>query len=220
MPQNRENQKMNNNSILPVIAELEKIYLFFLPKFGKDLSSIPMPRILIQSTGKKQAFGWYSPNRWRHRIDNDKLVHEITITAEYLEKGPEEAAHTVLHEMCHYTNYIKGVKDCNSSGYHNIQFRKQAEFVGLKVDKVHLKGWAITSLTDKLKEEIKDISINEEVFNIFRLRDSVGKEEENKNKKEKIYKCHCTRIKSSSFVFATCNNCGEDFEEVVKIRLI
>jgi hypothetical protein len=205
-----------SNSILPVIEELEKIYKYFTPKFNNDLLSTPPPRIIIQSSGRKVIYGWYSANRWRHTKNKDKLIHEITITAESLSYGAEEAAHTLLHEMCHLVNHLNGIDDCNKSGYHNSKFKSKAEYVGLQVEKVRSKGYAITHPTDKLKEEIEGIDINKETFELFRLKDIKG---ESKQSKERTYKCNCTKIKSTKEVYATCNLCNEEFTEIFKLKL-
>ena len=73
-------------------------------------------------------------------------THEINIGAGTLSRPIEEVAATLLHEMVHYYNHVKGVQDCSRGNtYHNRKFRDAATAHGLIVDHHEKYGWTITS---------------------------------------------------------------------------
>jgi len=192
-----------DNSIVPIIQELEKTYCFLAKRF--KLKSKPL--ITIQSKGRqKETLGWYWNNKWQ----KDKVEFgEINICAESLNKNPIE---TLIHEMVHYTNDCEKIKDCNNQNYHNKKFKEKAEIYGLNVEKSGRHGWAITSLSNNLDNIIKQANINYKVFKLYR-----------KNRftvtaptKMKKYNCGCTTIRCATNLQAKCLNCNNEFTEEEK----
>lgn len=176
--------------------------------------------ITIQSQGrKKNAAGWCSvyPIWINNKEEN---FYEINISAEYLGDGLLEVCGIMLHEMVHLANLQSGIKDCNSkTQYHNKCFKDLAESVGLVVKRVKKYGYGITSLSDKLKNELNSLDI-EDVFNIRRDNFiAVNKDDNNKSKKKKrIHKYTCNscgaEVKSKIFgLEIRCEECGVNFEE-------
>ena len=74
-----------------------------------------------------------------------------------LERGPDEALGTLLHEMVHYRNDRCDLVDCTNHGfYHNRHFRDAAVLAGLvcaERDSYH--GYGITGLGDRARQAIK-----------------------------------------------------------------
>ncbi len=154
-------------------AELESLYEQLNKKlFGGKLPSIV---ITIQTKGRKQAKGWYAPERWE---DGEKQANsEINFCAEHLRDGREEIVELMIHEMVHAMNARDGIKDCGKSGrYHNKKFRHAAEAVGLIVESSKACGHAHTELGPRLKDISSQVNLRDEAFTLVR------KEKEGKGK--------------------------------------
>jgi hypothetical protein len=72
----------------------------------------------------------FAPRRWRLR-EGDALHHEVFVTAESLADGADKVFGYLLHEATHAVNEARGVNDCSVSQYHNKEFRKVAQELGL-----------------------------------------------------------------------------------------
>lgn len=119
------------------------------------------PIITIAPT--KNAYGHITCSKiWKR---NDDSAFEINISSYYIDRPIEEVVSTLLHEMVHEYNLMRGIQDCSRGGtYHNTKFRDKAESVDLHIEHDPRYGWTITSPTDKLLEFIisegwEDISI-------------------------------------------------------------
>jgi hypothetical protein len=118
--------------------------------FNKELcnDSLPKPVITVLSRGtKKRALGWMWRNKWQVGAD---IQHEISISAETLDRPFEDLCHTLLHEMAHLYNAHANINDCNPAGRHNRKFKKTAtDIFKLEVHNDPKLGWAYTNLTDE-----------------------------------------------------------------------
>ena len=76
---------------------------------------------------------------------------------------------TLIHEMAHLSNAQKGIKDCNAIQYHNREFKKAAEALGLIVERVQGKGFAKTVLGERAKAAIESLNVNKEAFTVKRM---------------------------------------------------
>jgi hypothetical protein len=189
-----------NNSIVPLIKELERIYDSLADKF--NLKS-DRPIITIQSKGKQKILGWFWQEKWTKGETN---VGEINICAEALNKNPVE---TLVHEMVHHANHIDNIKDCNGHGYHNKNFKERAELYGLNVNKDGRHGWSCTSIAPKLDSILKDIKIDYKVFELYRKENITIKAPTKMIK----YICKCTTIRCATSLKAKCLVCNEEFKE-------
>src|SRR4051812_26390390 len=115
-----------NPSLVPAIAELERAHLAFceLP-FKRQM---PLPVIAILPKGRRNALGWFWENRWQK--EEGKHFPEINVCAEHLARPVEDIAQVLLHEMCHYANWLDGIFDCTSSQYHNQKFKDRCDSIG------------------------------------------------------------------------------------------
>ena len=95
--------------------------------FGNSL-----PPIVICIMSSPRTNGHYTVNReWR--VDQDRL-HEINISAEYLDRPIENVMATLCHEMVHYYCALNSIADtCQGGRYHNKRFKEEAEKRGLRI---------------------------------------------------------------------------------------
>lgn len=150
-----------------LMDELNKAFVFFNKKYANG--ELPPCIITIQNNGRAKAYGWFSYGRWSDSVTK-KGVPEINISAEYTNRGRDEILGTLLHEMAHYWNAERDIRDCSGSQYHNKHFKTAAEMFGLKVERMKSKGWAWTTLTEDAVEAIKELNPNEDVFRHVRRR--------------------------------------------------
>ena len=102
------------------INELHRSYNFFIDYFKLDKVLFGNTIITIQSSGRRNATGWLSKSKWVNDANESK--HEINISADYLDRGVNEILQTLLHEIAHLKNAIRGVEDVTVSGYHSKHF--------------------------------------------------------------------------------------------------
>ena len=189
------------NSILPLITELERIYGILAVKYGIKAKQ---PLITIQTRGRqKNTLGWFWDKKWQH---DKNEVGEINICAENINKNPIE---TLIHEMAHFSNAFENIKDCNSQQYHNKKFKERAEAYGLNVEKDGRHGYAITSLSKDTEAYLKTLNINYKLFELVR-KENFSVTALTKMKK---FTCGCTIARCATILDATCKLCGKIFQE-------
>lgn len=126
-------------------------------------NELTRPTITIQSTPKAYGHFTLSDSTW---IAKENGTHEINIGAGTLNRPIEEIVATLLHEMCHYYNFIKGIKDTSRGyTYHNKNFKDCAEARGLNIEHHDTYGWTITSPSDEtlqfcIDNDLSDILLN------------------------------------------------------------
>ncbi|MEU3279257.1 hypothetical protein [Streptomyces antibioticus] len=93
---------------------------------------VPEAVISMATGGRASAveLAHFAPRRWRLRAGDD-VHHEVFVTAESLADGAAKVFGYLLHEATHAANEARGVNDCSASQYHNKEFRKMAEALGL-----------------------------------------------------------------------------------------
>lgn len=212
---------MENNIIKRQTEALEGIYNHFNQKlFDGRLPSIALT---IQSKGRKNAYGWCTTGQvWQQQEKiNDgeetkvdvKDFYEINMSAEHMNRGVYDVTCTLLHEMVHLSNLCKGINDCNpKTQNHNTKFKEEAERIGLAVEKVEKRGWARTSLTPQLEEEIDRI-VEIDVFNAARVNIEAPQKKKKVSKTRITYCCKTcgTEFKSSKDLNLFCGDCEQPF---------
>ncbi|MGG3241162.1 hypothetical protein ABER61_04500 [Brevibacillus formosus] len=128
-----------------------------------------------------------------------------------------ETMDTMLLEMVHLYNAVKGVQDTSRNGtYHNKRFKAECErrgfyFPDKEPDKKY--GWAFQKLAEETKKKIMELEINQGVFVIARKAfgggGSGGGEGE---KKSNSYKwvcpgCELTVRSSKPDISVRCGEC-------------
>jgi len=190
-------------------------------------NSLPEPAILIQNNGKRKGvMGWCTTKPIWSDKENKIKKYEITICAEFLNYPINDILGTMLHEMVHLDNAIKGIQDCSRGGhYHNKKFKETGEAKGLIVEfEDKAGGWTKDRPSDKTLELFKSFNINQEAFKIARGRTIEADEGENEEgqegeedggKKSHIRKYVCpnpdcpekTLIRASKEVNVMCGEC-------------
>ena len=140
-------------------------------------NALSRPTITIQSTPR--AYGHFSlrDDTWVSKLG---ATHEINIGAGTLARPIENVCATLLHEMCHYWNYVHGVQDCSRGGtYHNKRFKEAAEARGLIITHSERYGWSHTEPGDALLDFVleyglTDILINRNEFSGLQIGGSTG----------------------------------------------
>ena len=150
-------------------------------------------------------------------------THEINIGAGTLSRPIEEVVATLLHEMVHYYNHVKGVQDCSRGNtYHNRKFRDAATAHGLIVDHHPKYGWTITSPSDSLLEvilkyDLTDILLNRNEFSGFQItgtgtHNGTGATGiEPRKSSSRKYACPCCgmSVRATKVVNIACMDCDE-----------
>ncbi|MBD0844252.1 hypothetical protein [Streptomyces sp. TRM68416] len=93
---------------------------------------VPEAVISMATGGRVSAveLAHFAPRRWKLR-EGDERHHEVFVTAESLADGAPKVFGYLVHEAVHAANEARGVNDCSASQYHNKEFRKTAEAMGL-----------------------------------------------------------------------------------------
>lgn len=202
---------------------LDELYrIFEIVNKEKFDGVLPTPVITIQKT-KGKSLGHFTINRiWRNKnniIDDNVEVDDNDTTAQYeininpthfFEREAVEIVETLIHEMCHYWNKVKGIDD----GNHNKKFKAIAERVGLICERRQNVGYGYTSLSPELKDWVVNIcKPNEECFKYY----SANKSKiftTTREKKVFKYTCPCCglMVKGKRDISIKCAECNELME--------
>ena len=201
-----------------VAGYLNKIFDLLNQEFFEN--TLSRPTITIQSTPK--AYGHFSTKEdaW---ISTKGTTHEINLGAGTLARPIEEVCATLLHEMVHYFNYVRGIQDCSRGGtYHNRRFKTSAEAHGLLIDFDEKYGWTITSPSDRLLEfvidnDLTDILINRNEFSGFQMggtgthNGAPTRTTTPKPSSTRKYVCPCCgmSVRATRIVRISCMDCNE-----------
>lgn len=117
-----------------------------------------LPPIVICIMSSKHSYGHYTVNKeWR--VEKERL-HEINISAEYLDRPIENVMATLCHEMVHYYCALNGLSDTSQGGrYHNKTFKQEAEKRGLEISYAKYIGWSVTQPASGFEQILKENGI-------------------------------------------------------------
>ena len=154
----------SNNPYIKAVNILNDAFDYFNEIYADNL--LKRPLITILSRGRKACLGWHWKNKWDYQ---DSLHTEIMIAAETLRRPIHDVLETLLHEMVHLWNSQHDIEDCNAAQYHNKAFKRTAEEkFFLEVDRMPQKGYAITRLSIKSRDDVQNF-IDREQISDFRL---------------------------------------------------
>lgn len=140
------------NNTARVTTYLKKIYSKLNEHFYNN--ELPKATITIIPTARAYAHFTLNENTW---TCNEEGTHEINISAYYMNRPIEEVCASMSHEMTHFYNFIKGIKDTSNNGiYHNRNFKDEAEKHGINVEKHDTYGWTITTPNDEMLQFVID----------------------------------------------------------------
>ena len=202
-----EAKEISKNKYLEMVAYFEKLFVFCNEKFFQ--SELPSVVITIQEDKKNKSYGWFTCQEVWKEADAKTGLHEINLSAQFLNRSFDEVSATLLHELCHFYAKIHKLKDCSRSGtYHNKLFRKIAENHGLSVESAKTIGWSCTKLTDESKR-VLSIFLEKNLYpNFYRL--SIGKTKVVRQSSTRKYECpmclsSCRATKELRLICADCN---------------
>jgi hypothetical protein len=146
-----------------VVKTIEKVW----DRIRADHPELPEV-VVTTGSGEGVKWGHFRPESWKRAEDGTKL-HEFFLASEALAKGAHQVLQTTIHEAAHTLNRVRGVQDTSRQGrWHNAQFRKTAEELGLEhpasqADKSH--GFSFVKLTEATKVKYADLlaELNEEL---------------------------------------------------------
>lgn len=121
-----------------------------------------LPPIVITIMSSKRTYGHYTVGcEWRR--ENERL-HEINISAEYLDRPIENVCATLCHEMVHFYCAVNGIADTSQNGrYHNKNFKREAEARGLMISYEKYIGWSVTEPSEEFIQVLKDNNIEKPI---------------------------------------------------------
>ncbi len=197
---------------IETVKYLEKLYDYINGRlFGGELEK---PVITVQRDERNKAFGWYSTEKvWKERGENEG-VHELNITAQYLNRSVSEIAETLIHEMCHNYARQNHIQDCSRGGtYHNKLFLRIAEMHGLKVQCLPKIGYSHTELTEGTAALIAEFVKDNPESIIY--RSPVFKGQTVRTSSTRKYKCPiCGQsVRATKEVRILCLDCNEPMTE-------
>jgi len=201
-------------SLVPVIAELERAVVWAYNLTGSRPGDSNKIVVVIQTRGqKKNCLGHFRPDSWETK--EGELVHEISLSAEYLNRPVLEVIETAIHETCHLWNADMDIKDCSEGGRHNKKFKDTAEMMGLVVSE-GTQGWNSTVMGEELSGKVeKQFKPDYDAFRLARAVIVKPSKEPTMSK----WKCGegCTIIRASKKVEvqAVCEKCGQSFQREV-----
>jgi hypothetical protein len=153
-----------NHTGSSVVALLEKVWA----RIRTDHPELPEV-VITTGSGEGTKWGHFRPESWKVRAEEGAAVtatgpgrrHELFLASEALAKGANQVLQTMLHEAGHTLSRVRDIKDTSRQGrWHNAQFRKAAEEMGLEhkasaADKSH--GFSFVTLTEATKDQYKDL---------------------------------------------------------------
>lgn len=121
--------------------------------------------------------GHFAVARWV-RGESGEEISELFIGGEGLQRGALGVLGTLLHEAAHGVAHVRGIQDTSRQGrYHNEEFKKIAESMGLVIAKNDtLKiGWSDTTVPQETADEYAaELAALGEVMTAFRRSEFGG----------------------------------------------
>jgi hypothetical protein len=117
---------VNNSITVPDYANLQAAFDFF----NRTLWAGKLPQVMLTYQRKPGAKGYYSHDRFSHRLEDGRHASEIALNPDlFAESDDREILSTLVHEMAHLWQFVHGTapRKC----YHDKQFSTEMERVGL-----------------------------------------------------------------------------------------
>lgn len=143
---------------------------------------LPTPMIIVSRKASKWELGFITTSKvWVENkevpeVEEGKEVppelipqtrYEINISAEGLARPIEEILCTLVHECVHLYHLVNDIKDC-SQKIHNKVFKREAERVGLLVERGQGVGYGYINPSPEFIEIVKTWDIDASVFSFVR----------------------------------------------------
>lgn len=119
---------MTTTSTTPETAIVERLEQAF-DVMNQTFFGNRLPKVIITLVRKRNAAGYFSPERFAHRADARK-AHEIGMNPDtFLSHDTRQVLSTLLHEMCHLWQQVEGTPPRRC--YHDKQWAAKMHEVGL-----------------------------------------------------------------------------------------
>jgi len=104
---------------------LDDLYRYYnMELFNSGLSDC-----IVNMSRHSNSYGFFAARRWRSgENETGKIVHEISLNPDYLDRPFADWHSTLVHEMCHLWQQDYGHP---SRAYHNKEWAAKMEEVGL-----------------------------------------------------------------------------------------
>ena len=107
-----------------MVKAIERAYDHFNARlFNKELPAL----LLNLSRSKKGVMGFFAPEAWQGAAGS---VCELSLTPACTSRTAEEVFSTLVHEMAHYLDHVRGLKP-KSPGYHAKPWFETMKKIGL-----------------------------------------------------------------------------------------
>lgn len=177
------------------------------------------PAIVIESKGKRTAYGWCSVHKIWADTEGESATYELGIASEYLNRPYIDVMTTLLHEMIHVHCAMNGIKETSRNyTYHNKKFKQQAEIHGMEY--LHAApdskiGFSAITLKPQTRAIIENLELDADAFKVARV-DFAGTKEKKKSNNRK-YECeNCGQsVRATKEVSIVCGECLQATGEVV-----
>jgi hypothetical protein len=197
-------------TIANTITELEKLFEELNKKYFNG--ELEKPVITIAPDTTKGAYGWCTS--WKAWKDGEAENYEINLCSEYLDRGIIHVAETLLHEMVHLDNVMKGIKDTSNNGfYHNKKYKQTAETKGLNVENDEKYGWCKTTLTEETKAYIESLKLAE--VTLARKKQEKPKSKSKNNSIKYVCPCCGAIVRATKPVKIGCYDCDMEMTAVL-----
>lgn len=104
---------------------LDDLYQFYNVRlFGGQL-----PECIVNMSRKGGSYGFFAPERWKGESMQKKIIHEISINPDFMDRPDKEWHSTLVHEMCHLWQEDFGKP--SRRNYHNKQWAAKMIDIGL-----------------------------------------------------------------------------------------
>lgn len=171
---------------------LQKAYDYYNAKLFKPVFGELLPPVMLSlnDNHKNSYLGYYAFDRY---IDeNGTILSLINITPEHLNRSFIKVMSTLVHEMCHHYQYTFGAKKGRRSPYHNLEYTRIMERVGLICSNTGEIGGKQTGIQmthyilEKGKFEKLTLKAPQALKTPFTLNKTIFRREENDLRDDKI----------------------------------
>lgn len=206
--------------------------------YNNEIFHGTLPDCLVNLSRHNGAHGFFAPERWKSI--EEEIIHEISINPDTIHRPDKEWHSTLVHEMVHHWQQVFGKP--SRSGYHNMQWAKKMEEIGLMPTSTGLPDGkkigqnmthyvveggafdrAFSMLSCEAKKNLKLRYLPNFKMSVTKGLGSDGDdggEGENEGKPSKSgkkfkYTCECgNNVWGKTALRITCQECGSDFQEV------
>jgi hypothetical protein len=112
-----------------MVAALEAAYAHF----NQRLFDGELPPVLLNlsRSPKKSVLGFFAPNAWTSAKERgSEPLCELSITPQGTTRATEDLYSTLVHEMAHALEHVRGVRP-KSPGYHSAEWFETMKRIGL-----------------------------------------------------------------------------------------